>query len=309
MSSWLRYFDRVSFWLGFVAATLFWWLLARFRPLFARLFAHLKAQAQAARQERSTGDEIRLGNDVLRLAQGWHLAAPLFSLDEIGIPARLLAPAVPPMAYEPPASEDVTDWALPYTPDEPELASFYGAPALGLAEALQDGANLVIIGPPGAGKSFALAQLACQIIRKGSGTEHLGVSVPLLVHVANLDLAPAANQPPDEILLNAVSAYASSIRAKRFPVVFRVMLKQGRLLLLLDGLDELSSSQLSVATDYLKRLLEQHPNLRLVVAAHPGNLDGLTGLGFQVLALAELGPGTTRRVYRSLERPLAALYR
>jgi HEAT repeat protein len=289
MSSWLRYFDRVSFWLGFVAATLFWWLLGRFRPLFAGLYAHLKAQAQAARQERSTGDEIRLSNDVLRLAQGWHLAAPLFSLDEIGIPLRLLAPAVPPMAYEPPASEDITDWALPYMPDEPELASYYGAPSLGLAEALQDGANLVVIGQPGTGKSFALAQLACQVIRKAPGTEYLAGAVPVLVHVANLDLPLAANQPADEILLSAIAAYTSSIRTKRLPVVFRALLKQGRLLLLLDGLDELSPPQLSVATDFLKRLLEQHPKLRLVVAAHPGNLDGLTSLGLQVVALASWG--------------------
>ncbi len=289
MSNWLRYFDRASFWLGFLASTLLWWLLSRFRPLLARLFAHLKAQAQAARQERSTGDEIRLGNDVLRVAQGWHLAAPLFSLDEIGIAMSLLAPAVPPMAYEPPASEDITDWALPYTPDEPELASFYGAPTLGLAEALQDGANLVLIGQPGTGKSFALAQLACQIIRKAPGTEKLAGSVPVLVHVANLDLAPAGSQAPDEALLSTISAYASSIRAKRLPAVFRGLLKQGRLLLLLDGLDELAPAQLNVAKEYIKRLLEQHPKLRAVVTAHPGNLDGLPSLGFQVVALASWG--------------------
>jgi HEAT repeat protein len=289
MSSWLRYFDRLSFWLGFVAATLLWWLLGRFLPLFARLLAHLKTQAQAARQERSTGDEIRMGNDILRLAQGWHLAAPLFSLDEIGIPMQLLAPAVPPMAYEPPASEDITDWALPYTPDEPELASFYGAPTLGLAEALQDGANLVVIGQPGTGKSFALAQSACQIIRKAPGTEHLAGIVPVLVHVANLDLAQAATRPPDEILLSAVSAYVSSIRPKRLPVVLRALLKQGRLLLLLDGLDELSPSDVAVVSEYLKRFLEQHPKLRLVLAAHPGNLERLPALGLQVVALASWG--------------------
>jgi HEAT repeat protein len=289
MLSWLRYFDRVSFWLGFLAATLFWWLLSRFRPLFARLFAHLKAQAQSARQERSTGDEIRLGNDVLHLAQGWHLAASLFSLDEIGIPVRLLAPAVPPIAFEPPASEDITDWALPYTPDEPELASFYGAPTLSPAEALHDGANLVLIGQPGMGKSFALAQLACQVIRKAPGTDHLAGFVPILVHVADLDLAPAGSQEPAEVLLSAFSAYASYIRPKRLPVVFRALLKQGRLLLLLDGLDELSPSQIDVARDYLKRLMEQYPKLRAVVTAHPGNLDGLTALGFQVIALASWG--------------------
>jgi len=285
----LRYFDRLSFWLGFIAATLLWWLLGRFAPLLKRLFAHLKTQAQAVRQERSTGDAIRLGNDVLRLAQGWHLAAPLFSLDEIGIPARLLAPAVLPISYEPPASEDITDWALPYTPDDPELASFYGAPTLSLAEALQEGANLVLIGQPGSGKSFALAQLACQIIRKAPGAMHLAGIVPVLVHVADLDIAPSGFQEPVEVLLGAVSAYASSIRPKRLPVLFRVLLKQGRLLLLLDGLDELSPPQLNVATDYLKTILEQYPKLRVLATAHPGNLDGLTALGFQVVALASWG--------------------
>lgn len=289
MYYWLRYFDRASFWLGFLAATLFWWLLGRFRPLLSRLFTHLKVQAQAARQERSTGDEIRLGNDVLRQAQGWHLAAPLFSLDEISIPLRLLAPAVPPVAYEPPASEDITDWALPYTPDEPELASFYGAPTLSLAEALHGGANLVLIGQPGMGKSVALAQLACQVTRKAPGTEHLAGTVPILVHVADLDIAPTGSREPAELVLRAVSTYTSSIRPKRLPVVFRALLKQGRLLLLLDGLDELSPAQIEVATDYLKRLLEEYPKLRAVVTAHPGNLDGLTALGFQVVALTSWG--------------------
>jgi hypothetical protein len=103
--------DRLSFWLGFLAGILFWLLLGRFWPLIVRLFVNLKIQSQSRRQERTLNDEIRLGNDTLRLLQHWHLADPLFSLDEIVIPPRLLAPEVPPMAYEPPPSEDITDWA------------------------------------------------------------------------------------------------------------------------------------------------------------------------------------------------------
>ena len=285
----LRYFDRVSFWIGFLTATLFWWLLGRFYPLIKRLFAHLREQAQAARLERSTGDAVRLGNDILRQAQGWHLAAPLFSLDEIGIPVRLLAPAVPPIVYEPPASEDITDWALPNMPDEPELPSFYGAPTLSLVEALHDGANLVLIGQPGAGKSFALAQFACQLVRLPKGADLAG-TLPVLLHVANLEISETASQDPLPVLVGAFAAYSTSIRLKRLPVIFEAMLKQGRLLLLLDGLDELSPAQLAVAEGYLKRLLEQYPKLRAVITAHPGNLAGLTSLGFQVVALASWGP-------------------
>lgn len=286
MENLLRNFDRISFWIGFLAATLFWWLLARLRPTFSRLWNNLREQAASTRLERSQGDEVRIGNDILRRAQGWHVAAQLFSLDEIVIPPRLLAPAPLPYAYEPPASDDITDWALSYTPDDPEFGSFYQAPMLGITEALLGGANLVICAEPGAGKSVALAYMACQIIRTAPGTEGLPPTVPILVHFGELALPPHEGETPTDILIRTASGVIGSITARRFPKLFRTLLQHGRILLLLDGLDELSPGQMDQAVLYIKSLLEENPKIRVVTTAHPLNLSKLPALGFQVVPLA-----------------------
>ena len=286
MENWLKNFDRVSFWLGFLAATLVWFLLSRLFPWLKQFFAGMKVQRQTTQHQRSLGDEVRFGNDVLRLAEGMHLAAPLFSLDEIILPPRLLAPAVPPMAYEPAASEDITDWAVPHLPDWPELGSYYGAPWLTLAEALRNGANLVITGQPGVGKSVMLADLACRLARREPEVEHLAELTPLLIHAADLVLPPLKPEEPLGPLLGAVSRYATSIPAKRLPTVLQNLLKQGRILLLVDGLDELPSAPLVEITGYLGQLLQLHPELRLVVTAAPDNLDGLSALGLRALPVA-----------------------
>jgi hypothetical protein len=87
-------FDRVSFWLGFIAGTLLWWLLSVLRPLATRMLQSLRESSQISKLGATAVTEIRLRNDILRHAQGLHLAAPLFSLDEIAVLPRLLASPV-----------------------------------------------------------------------------------------------------------------------------------------------------------------------------------------------------------------------
>jgi hypothetical protein len=128
MARFLRNFDALSFWLGVLAGALLWFLLSRLRPALKRIVANWREQTQTSRLEKLLNDRVRLGNDMMQYCQGLHLAAQLFSLDEIIIPPRVLTPAPLPMAYEPKPSEDITDWVIPYTLDWPELASYYGAP-------------------------------------------------------------------------------------------------------------------------------------------------------------------------------------
>ncbi|MBN1146808.1 MAG: HEAT repeat domain-containing protein [Anaerolineales bacterium] len=282
----LRNFDGISFWLGFLAATALWWLLARLRPALARIRVSFQSQSQTTRYQRSLSDEIRLGNDTLRFSQELHLASPLFSLDEILVPPRLLAPAVPPMAYEPPPSQDITDWSIPFMVDYPELASFYKAPSLDPVEALQGGANLAIVGEPGSGKSVALAYIAGQLIRGHARGEAASNRVPLLVHAYDLVLPPKAPQTPLEPLLNAISAYTSSLPTARLPKTVQTAIEQKRAVLLVDGLDELPASQLDEICNYLRLVLRQYPGLQIVVAAMARNLDGLLGMGFIPLPVA-----------------------
>lgn len=287
MDTLLRNFDRISFWLGFLAATLFWVLVSRLRPVLARMFTTMRQNSQTARQAHSTTDEIRLGNDTLRYSQRLHLASPLFSLDEIVVTPRVLAPPVPPMAYEPPASEDITDWAMPHLSDWPELASHYGAPTLTLIEALQGGVNLVVTGQAGSGKTVALAHLAVQIIRKEMDLGVVADAIPVLLHVADLPL-PAPEDPLTSVI-TGLSAYATSIPTKRFDTVIHNLFKQGHILFILDGLDELTPAGIEQACQFLERLSLAYPKIRVVTAADPHQLGRLQQLGFEVLTLAAWG--------------------
>lgn len=290
MANLLRNFDPLSFWLGFLAATLFWALIRRLGPLWSRLRAFVQVQTQKVQQERTHVDEVLLINDTLSAIERSHLAASLFSLDEILIPPRLLSPPLPPHAYEAtPIPEEITDQAIPYTPDWPEMASFYKAPTLSLAEALQGGANLAVIGQAGSGKSVALAHLALQIIRKAPEAAPLAHHVPLLVHAADLLAVWDETTPPFECLLIALASSYPTPPIKRLPIIIEGLFRQERALLLVDGLDELPRSEFDRATEWLAALLRQFPSLRGVVTAHPSYLGKLPSLGFRPLALASWG--------------------
>ena len=143
--------DTFSFVIGFITATVFWWLLVRMRPLWGELRENWARNREEAKARRSTGVEENHRRTTLRRAQGMHLAAPLFALDEIIEIPRLLAPPAHQVPGEPILTEDITIQTLPYMPSWPEFAAIYHAPSLSLPQALSGGMNLVITGQPGTG--------------------------------------------------------------------------------------------------------------------------------------------------------------
>lgn len=288
MSRFLRDFqlDRLSFWIGFLAATLFWWLLGRLRPLYPKIRQGLRDRAQTARQGLTANLEIRLRHDTLQQAQRQHLASSLFSLDEILIPPRFLAP---PHQVEPgatPPLEDLANQVIPYQPDWPEMASAYGAPTLSLVEALEGGANLLIFGQPGSGKSVALAHLASQIARHDPGAGDLAQHLPVLVHAADLALPLSDPADPLSALIPPLTPHSTTLTHSRLPVLLNGAADSGNLLLLLDGLDELPPQDARPVIAFLEQLVSRYPAIRAVAAASAQFFGDLPRLGFFPLAIA-----------------------
>src|SRR5829696_10513193 len=144
--------EFIYFAAGFAAGILVTWLLSRVRPLLAQIRENAKEQREAAQLRRTSGMEDNHRRLTLRRAQGMHLAASLFSLDEILQEPRLIAP---PARVEPGVigiQEDIISQTLPYMPAFPEIAAVYRAPTLSLADALKGGSNIVIVGAAGTGK-------------------------------------------------------------------------------------------------------------------------------------------------------------
>ena len=270
---------------GFAIGIVFYWLMGRVRPLLDQLRQNMREQREVAQTRRTSGLEDNFRRLTLRRAQGMHLAAALFSLDEILQEPRLLAP---PVQVEPGVTglqDDVISMTLPYMPTWPEVAAIYRAPTLSLSEALSGGANIVITGWAGTGKTVALAHLASQAanlkLQLGAGRD----AVPFFYHVADLQLQPDGTKDPLNVIIEAASERAPIFDLRRLPQFIQQSFKNGLALLLIDGFDELDPQSQKVAVDWFKALMQAHPGVRIVTTGCANQLNGLIGLGFHPLAL------------------------
>ena len=276
-----------SFIVGFIVGILFTWLLGRARPLLQQIRANWNQQREVAQVRRTSGLEDNHRRLTLRRAQGMHLAASLFSLDEIIQEPRLIAP---PARVEPgviPIPEDIISQTLPYMPAWPELAAIYHAPTLGITEAVTGGANLVIVGAAGMGKTVTLAHLASMAanlhVRLDPNSE--AEAVPYLYHVADLQLPFDASKDPIYIVTDAASEKAPVFDLRKLPAFIQQSFKNGQALLLIDGFDELDLQGQRNVVEWFKALIKSYPNARIVTTGCVHQLNGLIGIGFNPLPI------------------------
>jgi len=278
--------DLFSFLLGFFTASLFWWLVAKARLLWQETWQNWQERRRAKAEEIINSIEEKLRRNMLRKAQGMHLAAPLFSLEEIIIEPRLLAPPPTITPGEMPPVEDAVTQTLPYLPTWPEVAAVYHAPHLTLPQALAAGSNLVIIGRAGSGKTVALAYLTSLLANRSAELDKVANFVPFLLHVADLKLPFEGKQDVLEPILEHASKGFSAFEMDRLISFVQTAFENGRALLLLDGFDELPPNGQEMVTAYLQSLLQAYPQARIVTTGTPEYVDGLMRAGFVPLPLA-----------------------
>lgn len=274
-----------SFLIGFITATIFWWLMVRMRPLWEEVRAGWEKSREEARARRSAGVEENHRRTTLRRAQGMHLAGPLFALDEIIEIPRLLAPPARREPGGPLITEDIAAQTIPYTPSWPELAAVYRAPTLSLPRALEGGVNLILTGQPGTGKTVALAYLASLAANRDPQLGALSESIPFLYHIADLRLPEDEAKDILSPIQDAAAEHAPVLDLTRLPNFILNAFDSGKAFLLLDGFDELNPDEQVKVTGYLRSLLKTYPRIRVVTTGCPEHLDGLTGLGFEPMTL------------------------
>ncbi|MCK6568370.1 MAG: hypothetical protein DCC59_10590 [Chloroflexi bacterium] len=278
--------DPFSFFAGFAVASVLWFLLSRSRPLLAELKQSLHEQREQAQTRKTSSVEENHRRLTLRRAQGMHLAAQLFALDEVLQEPTVLTPPAPVEPGMASRFEDIVTQTLPYLPAWPEIAAVYQPHTLTLPQALAGNANLVIIGQPGMGKTVALAHLASLAANRSEKLGALQDAVPFHFHVADLELP--AKDPKDILqpIIGAISETAPVFDLNKIPAFVQNSFKSGNALLLVDGFDEITPAEQSLVSDFFKLLLAENPDLRIVTTGAPEHLDGLILLGFVPLALS-----------------------
>jgi HEAT repeat protein len=282
--------DTFSFIVGFITASIFWFIIGRARPLWDEMRAGAKENREVAQSRRTSSIEENHRRLTLRRAQGMHLAAPLFALDEI-----LQEPLVmsPPPAVEPgtpPKFEDVISQTVPYLPAWPEIAAMYCPQTLNVAQMLGGNSNIIIVGQPGTGKTVALAHLASLAANRSQQLGENQNLVPFLFHVADLNLPVADNKDPLKPIIDACSEHASMLDLGRIPAFIQSAFKGGQALLLIDGYDEIPPAEQTLVVEFFKAVMQAHPRTRIVVSGAPEYLDGLISLGFAPLAMMTWSP-------------------
>ncbi len=280
----------IPFIVGFLTGMVFSWFLGRLRPLLTSVRDAIANRAKSARQGFSLNLEKRYRQDALRLAQGYHLAAALFSLEEVLVKPRVMAPPPSITPGEAPLTDDSISMALPYMPDWPELGGMLGAPTFSLNEVLNSGMNIALIGRPGSGKTVALAALASQVARRDPETEALNTRIPVLVHVADLSNPSKKLDSPIDPIISALAPKMSAILEAGLGGYLRTVFERGEALLLLDGLDELPPEDHQTYAEYLAAILNLYPQTQVVAAAAPDHFGILIDLGFAPLAMAAWSP-------------------
>ncbi len=278
--------DRLSFWLGFIGGSLFWLLVQRLWKGLPFIRQTIKQINEANRRKRMSGIETALRQDALRRAQRSHIAASLFSLDEILIKPHLLAAPPQTDPQNPVAIERFNSRVVPFLPEFPEFAVRFGNPRLSLFEALQGGNHLAIIGHAGSGKSTALAYLVSAIARQDEHAGKWGEHLPVYLHVCDIEFQNYNKKELLEPIIKAISSTAPVTTLPQLPGFIRNTFSEGRIIFVLDGLDEISKDQYLLLESFLKEITSAYPSIRFVVAASSQYINGLNRLGFEPFVLS-----------------------
>jgi len=288
--------DNVSFWLGVIVSTLFWWIVNGLRPLFRAMNQNIRARKAEANEKSHAASAVegRYRRIVLLQAQAQHLAEALFSLDEIIVPPLLLAPPPRVEPGTPLFLEDIVTTTIPYLPAWPELGAVYNTHTLTLAEALSGNSDIVLTGQTGMGKSVALAHLASSLARRAPTPGLPEDTIPFLVHVADLGL-PMKRDDALTPIIEFIQDRASVLESGRIPDFVQRTFSEGRALLLLDGTDELTPDGLKEAVDFIKVIKRTYPKTHMVTTASTEFLDGLVSLNFIPYAIAAWSPAQRQK--------------
>ena len=288
MFDWIKNFEleKYSFLLGFVSASLIWlifFISRKFIPALKLIFINF---LNLFKQNQLSVALEAVFKDAYSRAQRNHLGSSLFPLDQILIEPFLLVPPLYNFKTENTLIESEIATIVPYAPDFPQISRNYAVPKIKLIEALQEGSNIIVTGLPGMGKSVALANLTSQLARKDPDCKNVLGKTPFYFHINDSDILAKPSQSILDVVFKSISKNLPPSIVPRLAKFIKSEFELSNVILIIDGLDELSKPNFDQFTDFLEIVLNSFPKTQIVLTASPYYIGRLLDLGFMNLSIA-----------------------
>jgi len=142
---------------------------------------------------------------------------------------------------------------------------------------LPGGPHVAIFGEPGAGKTTALRKLVFQCLAEQEGLQRLGLdadTIPVFLRLRQIKSVEELGNDLEPLLRDGLAAESSG---KLDPATASQLLGHGKLLLLLDGLDEMADDDLrrELCRFLNRRLDEAGPGVRAVISCRRSGYGGI----------------------------------
>lgn len=278
-------FGQLSFWGGLDAVSvlvglILGFLLAvwgrRFWPRLRRYGRQLRTWWRARLSRLRAGVEARLLQETAVYAQRLHLGRAWADLSDVFVPPQLYAP---PAEFDPAARQDWGATMLPYLwPDAAATMASPPPPAFSVRQLLQNGRLVLLVAPPGMGKTTLLAHCAyrCATAQPGGEDEFLHGTAPAFLRLDELDL----ELEPLTAVIAILQQRTNLLTGNSVRRWIDLKAKTGQLLLLLDGWEACGAERQTAVTQWLTRLLEAYPAVRIFLTTQAWGYGPLHNLGF-----------------------------
>src|ERR1700694_835167 len=152
-------FDLVSFLIGFVLAAFLGFVLYRSRGRIVAARTAAESQAGSTRRFLSRSAESRYFEEIVKVANQYHLAADKVPLSDVYVEPRFIT-AITPLDLDETNQIGSIFHVVPQIHDLPALYSPYNTNTLSVNDLQWGDKHLALLGNPGTGRSTALAIIA-----------------------------------------------------------------------------------------------------------------------------------------------------
>ena len=272
--------DLISFLIGLLLGGLLWSIILKAIKVSRSGKKLMVVRKEKIKSKTSSQIVEIINTNTLRICQSSHLAGFFIPLSKVYVPTELIYPYpyLDPSLDLPDAYE--SNQALPYIPEIPEYYENIPLPSISLLSAMTKQNLISIQGEIGSGKTTIINAAVTDIIEKVGEGQQFSEWLPLYLHCSEIDIQKSENIDPYQLIIqtiqftqlhqpelvikNLISSYADS----------------NKLILFIDGLDELDPQSINQYNDWIHNLIASHPQVRIVVTNNLSYSDGFEKLGF-----------------------------